>query len=291
MKSFTTKFACVAAVASLALAGSASAQLIGYEGFAGYTAGELGGQVGAGSIGFSESSWAVGSNKTVDLVGLDYTDGSGNALVTSGGSVRSQGDWNRAHRGLTAAFPTSVPGGGKIWTSYLFRANGANDGGPFQVRFYGAGGWDGGNKVSFDVVSNSPSFQHKVQPFVWFSSGTEGGTFRPNVTGVNLIVAEYTLDDSNAPGNQGAINLYLNPTIGGASPVDVPVATMTNIGGLDTLDRLSFAGNNASAWEGSWDEIRWGSTFASVTPVIPEPTTFAAIGALGAIALKRRVRR
>jgi hypothetical protein len=279
---------CAAAVVSAS--SSAQAQLIGYEGFNGYAAGELGGQVGVGSVGFSETSWATGSNKTVDLLGLDYADGNGNQLVTSGGSIRSQGDWNRAHRGLTTAFPTSVPGGGKIWASYLFRANGNNDGGPFQVRFYGQGGWDGGNKVSFDVVSNGPAFQHQAQPFVWFGNGNEGGAFRPNITGVNLIVAEYTLDDSGAAGNQGSINLYVNPIIGGAVPVDVPVSSMTNIGGLDPLDRLSIAGNNAGPWEGSWDEIRWGTSFASVTPVIPEPTTIAVMGAGAMLVLRRRAR-
>jgi hypothetical protein len=78
--------------------------------------------------------------------------------------------------------------------------------------------------------------------------------------------------------------LYVNPTPGAAQP-GTPSATMTyNIGNQKGLGLNTFNGAYAT-----FDEIRGGTTWASVTPV-PEPSTFALVGlfALFPLLIRRR---
>jgi hypothetical protein len=296
--------AIISAAAMLAVAGSAQANLLVYEGFAGYggVGSDIAGQAGSTAIGFGEAAWSGSGggglgNKNLDADTLTYTDANGSALVVSAGSARSNGTWNRLHRGLGAGNDNlfaSKPGGGSVWVSYLFRPNGAPDGGPNQVRFYGAGGWDSNDKVSFDVVSESPAFRHQVQSFVWAVSGTRGGgaLFRANqpvTSEANLIVAQYILDDSDVAGNQSAVYMWINPLIGGLDPDTMAASSsLTGLGGMGGINRLSIAADANGDFQVNWDEIRVGTSFSSVTPVIPEPASIAVLGAVAAMALRRR---
>lgn len=297
-------YAVLGAATIAAVAGSAQASLLVYEGFAGYgnVGSDIAGQSGSTAIGFGEAAWSGSGggglgNKNLDANTLTYTDANGSALVVSPGSARSNGTWNRLHRGLGAGNDNlfaSKPGGGSVWVSYLFRPNGAPDGGPNQVRFYGAGGWDSNDKVSFDVVSEAPAFRHQVQSFVWAVSGTRSGgpLFRPNLpvsSEANLIVAQYVLDDSDLPGNQSAVYMWVNPLIGGLDPDTAAASSvLTGLGGMGGINRLSIAADANGDFQVNWDEIRVGTSFGSVTPVVPEPATLAVLGGLAALALRRR---
>jgi hypothetical protein len=278
------------------MAGSAHANLVGYEGFGGYSPGELAAQATGSAIGFNEAAWSTNggggnSGKVVVADGLTYTNGG--TLVTTPGHLRSNGGFARAHRGLTTPFSPAAPGGGEMWLSYLFRADGPADGDGNQVRFYTSGGGFDGQVISVDVPSIQVApgtFRHKVRPRAWFVDGPDGGTAKfSNPNGdVDLIVMQYVLDDSDAPGNQGAIRVWVDPVIGGAAPDAASAdSTMTGLGGFDAMDRLSFFSPNSGDFQVSWDEIRWGSTFSSVTPV-PEPASLVALGAIGAMGLLRR---
>ena len=89
--------------------------------------------------------------------------------------------------------------------------------------------------------------------------------------------------------------LYVNPTAGLVNPGIVSVGTYTyNTGNLIGLGVYS----NSATTSSVFDEIRVGSSYASVAPAasaIPEPSTYAVVAGVFAIGIatwkKRRQRR
>jgi hypothetical protein len=87
-------------------------------------------------------------------------------------------------------------------------------------------------------------------------------------------------------------NLWINPTATTFGTVSAPTATLTAVGGTDlaSINQFIIRGANGSP-AGEIDELRVGSSWASVTPVaVPEPAS-AVLGAFGLLALLRRRRR
>ncbi len=91
--------------------------------------------------------------------------------------------------------------------------------------------------------------------------------------------------------------LWINPSAATFAAVAAPSATLTSTGGTDIASLNSFLIRGASGSPGgTMDELRIGSTWASVTPAapIPEPSTYAALfGALvlGVALVRRRSKR
>jgi hypothetical protein len=277
--------------AVLGVSGTAGATLLGYEGFDGYTVGAaMTGQSGSGNIGFAPAStWGGGGAKhVVQATGLNYTNGM--PLVTSGGSILSVGFANDT-RPLAAALPTTSATGGELWVSYLFQS-GPNREDANLVRFY-AGGDQDGQRIDINVVREWPSLNPQVNVGAWFNNSPGGGTPLFNPPGsVDLIVLQYVLDDSNTPGNQGVMYAYVNPVIGGAQPSIASAAvTFAGQGGFDSPDALRFFSPGGGDFAVVRDELRWGTSFASVTPVIPEPTALGLLAIAGGslAAVRRRI--
>lgn len=107
--------------------------------------------------------------------------------------------------------------------------------------------------------------------------------------GVHLIIGKL---DFNVSGSNDSITLWVNPTdVSGGEGSLTPYLTVGGVNltstGLNTI--RPFAGQTSdtfNAVNGNFDEIRVGSSFASV---IPEPST-ALLGGLGLLALLRRRR-
>ncbi len=282
--------------AILGCASVAHAALLGYEGFEGYTVGApIGGQAGTGNVGFAAGSDWTGALHIAQASSLSYTNGG--TLVTTGGSIISNQTGGQTNtRPLAAPIATTSTTGGEFWASYLFQ------GGPVTqdagiVRFYYGPSGEDGQRIDLNVVRGWPdTTELSVEPAAYFGGGLSArGKFADSDDGTHvntfLLVLQYVLEDPNVGGGQGVMRAYVNPVIGGAAPdVSSAVASFSGFGGFDNPDtmRLWTPGEGSNAI--IRDEIRWGTTFADVTPTIPEPASLAivALAAAGLVAVRRR---
>jgi PEP-CTERM motif len=107
--------------------------------------------------------------------------------------------------------------------------------------------------------------------------------------GVHLVVLKFEFD----PNNPDVVSVYLDPTNsveGDWTPAaSLSVATSNlAISHQSAYTHFSFTGNDQAP--GAIDEIRWGDTFADVTPFVPEPATLtlAGLSAIGILLSRRR---
>lgn len=268
--------------------GNAGAALVGYEGFEGYTIGASPTlQSGTGNMGFS-GAYSNSNGHTVQAGTLSYTNGG--TLITSPGSLKSTG-FGQVTRPLATSLATNTMTGEELWVAYLFKS-GPNREDANIVRFYyGPSGVDG-QRIDLNAPRGFPdTTQQAVNVGAWFNNSPNGGGALFNPVGqVDLLVLQYTLDDANTAGNQGVMRAYVNPTIGGAAPaIGTEAVSFTGLGGFDSPDNLRLFSFGGGDYAVTWDELRWGTSFADVTPVIPEPTTFVLLGSSGlALAASRR---
>ena len=115
-------------------------------------------------------------------------------------------------------------------------------------------------------------------------------TIQADVT--TLMVGRYGFNGADSSFHFWALSDPAAVTLGGA---DLSLATATSsITGVaaTAIDFRSFKAylNNGSANSMAMDEIRFGTSFADVTPAsaVPEPTALAALGAAGLLLLRRR---
>jgi hypothetical protein len=83
------------------------------------------------------------------------------------------------------------------------------------------------------------------------------------------------------------MTVWLDPTLGAGNP-----AGGVSINNID-LQFESLALSDYASDSSAWDEIRWGTTFNSVTIApVPEPSTFAlaSLGGLAVLFLRKRTR-
>lgn len=104
-------------------------------------------------------------------------------------------------------------------------------------------------------------------------------------TNVNLFVLKF---DLSATSNTDSVTVWRNPAMSGADPL-TGGQTLT---GFDmTFDRTSlarFGGDGTSTTDITADEIRFGDSFAAVTP-IPEPSSALLLLTAGlGLAIRRR---
>ena len=251
-------------VASSALA--ARADTIAYEGFSYAPGSSLNGQDGGtGWVG----SWFTpgGLDSTITATGLSFGDlqVAGGAATTAGFQPPNQGS-SVSFFERSLATPLGADGT-TVYLSFLLQPNAG-------AGFYG--GINFGNV--FIGVSGNQAFY-----------GLEGPTNDLSLSSVPVVQGQpvlLVLEAQFEPGND-LLSLFVNPTPGQAQPA-TPSATKNN---LDVGTVTSVVINNYGGF--TTDEIRIGSTFASVTPAaVPEPTCgWVLVAGLASMAgLKRRLR-
>lgn len=170
-----------------------------------------------------------------------------------------------------------------IYQSFLvdFGNQGTDD--PTQFGKRGVEWWNGGIGDSFKAVDLFVNHFNGTNEFtleVTTPSGSQsallngGGLNLENMSGTHLVVMKFDFDPTLAD----VVSMYLDPTDSiesnwtPAAVVSAPNSDLiiTHHGGLANFT-FSGGGHNP----GSFDEVRWGETFADVTPFVPEPGTWA----------------
>jgi hypothetical protein len=109
---------------------------------------------------------------------------------------------------------------------------------------------------------------------------------------VIFLVGSYTFNTST--GSDDVAQLWVNPSSTSFGAGSAPTSTLTDSANTDLgANILSFVLADRSAAEpsaGAIDELRIGTSWADVTPPVPEPTTLV-LGGLGAVSLGFFMRR
>lgn len=291
IKSFTP----LLALAGLALScASANAAAVIYEPFSQDTSSTiiLNGKAGGTGLSGNWTSTTGGSAvnvvnpPTLDYGGLDNSGGQAN--LTSSGSTS-------AYITTTSALSTAglLDDGATLWFSYVFQKT-ANGGSNEQSGF--AFGTD---RVT--PAFNGLNMQNSGSGFGVFTNGSAvvasswaGGARTGGAGGNNtLTLSEPTLVIGRIVwGATVTDNEVLTIWTRALDDIDTAPSTGGSVrtsGPLDqsAFDTISFGQRNSGGIQ-TYDEIRFGASFASVSP-IPEPTT-ALLGGLGLLALLRRRR-
>ncbi len=251
-----------------------------------YTVGGVAGQNPA-TLGHN-AAWANGSTNSpqITATGLTYSNASG-TLNTAGGALVTNNSNTRTGRTLTSPI-TNATTSTTLYVSFLlkletvgtinYRAFELNNG-PFAAM-------DANRTLQLGHGSNNTDFGANSQTIFGLRLLNNNSLFinlGAADTNVNLFVMRFDLSSTD---NSDSITVWRNPSMGGAEPG-------TNNGTLNTFnmafDRTAlakfgtFIDTNVTG-----DELRFGDSFASVTP-IPEPSTGILAGFAGlALALRRR---
>ena len=270
----TVAFAAV--LAGCASAEHARAELLSYEPF-NYAAGTaVVGQGAGGSSGFL-TPWTPGgfnaSQSNNFLVGAGSLQH--NNLATTGGRLTS-GPTN-VISGITRDL--AVPLGAQSTTryvSFLVEPNAPLHQGAFNgffgLTFESAGepefyaGKPGGGAIGNYVIENRGGDGQSVSNFLT----------TPGQTALLVVKAEFTAAGADR------MTLYVNPTPGMPEPTSASAfkgdANFGSAHGLTVYSTGSF----------SLDEIRVGTTYADVTPAVPEPAAVALAASVAATFVRRR---
>jgi hypothetical protein len=244
-----TMNATVSVLLSCIMVGSkTSAALTAYEPF-NYTnvGGDLNGQSGGGSLGFTDAwsgntSYNIGNGSLPSPVLPFPTSGNDMTTVAFGGN-----------RDIVRTLTTPLGADNTpAYVSFLMRPEGILHQGAF----------DGWFSVSLrgshqtNVVMGSNDFYYLEV------SGTSSATTTTAVVGqTNLFVLRFDFTEGVDP-----VRLYINPQPGAPEPA---VANVSQINlDVDAINLIDLTGSGAN----SIDEIRIGTTYADVTP-LPEPST------------------
>lgn len=269
-----------AGAAILGFSGSLNAQAI-YDGFD-YTSGQaLAAQ--NGGDGFSGAWASPGGAVTATIVsGLGF----GTNLSTSGNAVQiiNSGANSWGASSIVARAVSSAPGA-TYWQSYL--ANITDFGSGFNMQGVGSGSGEFATGVT---VSNYGSNSAAIR-----SGGGDGGFGAALSSGTTyLTIAQYSGSGINAwvftqagfdnwvsnGSTEGSLSTYAFSN--GSRSGDASFSGTLVLGGYSTGGAITVV----------FDEIRFGSSLAEVTPsAIPEPSSFAALAGvamLGSAAMRRR---
>lgn len=282
------------ALAALHLALPARATLLAYEGFD-YPAGaNLVGQTGG--FGFSTAWGSSAGIQRIDHPGLSYP-----GLITSGGHLYLEGTSAGnalLFRDLTVGHGTE---GTTVWISFMHQRTGpvggdAGPGGnPSYLRPINLALFEGGSeRLALGEGTRSVGTASAPDTDVWglVVSGnvniaaTTWTTASLAVESLALVRIDY------GPGDVDTAYMWINPSLGAEPDI---ASAMAAANGNFAFNRIRpFAGNPSAAagnlgGQGTMDEIRIGTTWASV---VPEPSTMALFTlGLGSLLLARARRR
>ena len=234
----------------------------GGSGFAGPWGG-LGGRVAAGSL----------------------SDPSG-LLATSGNHIEDDNPFDVFVPQRKLAGVVGTPGT-ELWLGFLLRRD-RDEPGWFGLRLWrqsGPGEGEGGAYFIGEPGSGAANGTWGVgRPVDDTSFLSSGVPFVPNQTA--FLVARVQFTAANDP-----ITLFVNPTPG-VEPTGGVTYTGTDFQPfLEPTLFVDASNNGATNVVFSFDELRFGSSYAEVAPLVPEPSSALALPALAAIGLARRRRR
>ena len=279
---------------------------------------------GTGGTGWG-SAWNSKSDTTTVVLSqvlagsLGYTDGSGNTLSTSGGSLVSStvnGTAAQPQRALSSTFGTlaaaNTTAAGTLWMSYLWQGLNTTGSGSGLYRqatmmfITGAtsGAGTGSERLDIGMPNISAANQATILPNVslWSSGGIAGqtvlaasplqSTVAANNGYTTFVLVEMIMDNTSTTAD--TMYVWLNPTLTGATPVGSPNLTYAGQD-LSVLNGIRIQSGNLNPTFGSVggaqqvDEINFGYTPLDVEAV-PEPASMAlvALSGLALLALKRK---
>ncbi|HEY9247551.1 MAG TPA: PEP-CTERM sorting domain-containing protein [Rariglobus sp.] len=291
-------------VAGLGLTSLCPASLLIYEGF-NYTAGNTLSTIkpNASTVGFNTSVAYAGTgvaNYTVQASSLSF-----GALQTTGGSVSFGTGTSVASGKLTLASPYT----GTLWSSYLVslttQGSGAGEGALLRISSNTANVGE-----RFNSFADSRTNSTNVAVGYDATSTATGNSLTLLTT--YIIISKFTNVgtglSAGTPGQSSTWALteaqFANFLLGGATESYLNSATITGTSagisarGSDasvTTSTYSLATDSYAALvsvndTGTFDELRYGTTLADVTP-IPEPATVGLVAGIGILLLAARRKR
>lgn len=263
----------------LAVASQSRAAIIAYDGFESYTTGAaLVGQ-GSGGTGWP-TDWAGLTNPQVSSASLTYSSGT----VSHNGGSKAMGVTNTNNNSLLSrSFAAQT---GTVYFSFLVRVpTNADWTGNEFFQFFVSDDTDNSNSGAIgDMNTGGSGFQARVT-----SNGTTNTTGSNSVYNLNqtyLLVGKFSKSGVNAS-NYDTMDLFVNPT-----SLTEPVTPTSTTGSNSLISSVTHFGlRTLNITDGDsflFDEVRVGSSFASV--VVPEPGSCVLLG-LGTLSLLLRRRR
>ena len=260
---------------SACLLSPATAQYLSKEPFAAYAAGSELHAAGTATVPGYTGVWTdmdFGDAEPVVTSGsLIYGNalyaGSSGDRVTKGSDtgVVAAGNSGRVSRLLDSSLSVGDATTGTRYLSWLFRTgneNAAANANTYQTLALYNGNTADANR-NFDAGIAGGDFATGNYAFRAKNSASFVGNLgvAPNAN-VHLLVAKFSLSSSS---NSDSVTLWIDPALGG----NEPAGGVTRSGFNLQFDRLALSdyASNSSAW----DEIRWGTTFDSVTVLPAQP--------------------
>ncbi len=256
------------AVAAIFAAGALHADPVIYEAFAGAT-GDLNGQAaGTGLTGNWSTSW------TINVVSGNLLPGngvltSGNHALTDGGGYGQA--W--ADPGTTLSGTGLLAGGVDLWFSALVRS--VSNGSTYLS--LGTGAADGYDRIGDNDTGSGVGVKLSggtIQAHGWKGYGIGGGAVRGGQAaisdGVHLVVGKITWGADSS--SSATVSIYLpgNDLVLPATATSTITTDM--VVDPSTFNTISFVGNGGTAIP-EIDEIRFGASYANVTPAAPADNT------------------
>lgn len=278
MKSKLGNLASVAAIVLIAPVVSQAA-LTSYEPFSAYTVPAQLPSAGNPTVAGYTGSWVgtdFGTQRPGTLSGsLNYSDplylpstGDRVGVPSNTGGDTPGAASGRAYRMLDSSLIVTSSTTGTRYLSFLFQRGTGTGSNIYQTLALGNAASLDSNR-HFDIgVNASTQYNFGVNNI----AGTGQDYFSTLVntdTNVHLFVVKFTLSAANL---SDSVTVWLDPVLGG---VGDPVGGTTVSGRNLTWDRLALSDYDDNS--AAWDEIRWGTTFNSVT-LVPEPSSLALIG-------------
>ena len=271
--------------------GSCYGDLVVYESFS-QTPGDLDGQ--AGGTGLNSWNATTGTNavSVVNPPTLTYGDldnAGGQANVPSSASTSA---WVTTTSAL--ADNNLLDDGATLWFSYMFEkasGGGSNEWAGFAfgtdnlaAAFNGVNMTNGGNGVGVATRNDA------VNVATWLGGGNAAQGSGLSITYGESALVVGKIEWGGTVGDDETITIYTPSTtdLGTIGP-----GVSKTVTGFDQtlLDTISFTQRNSGGTQ-IYDEIRFGDTYAAVTPftVVPEPSSLSLLGLTGLMMIHRRRR-
>lgn len=296
MKPSYALIALIGLAATAAVTPSAKAVLIAYENF-NTTAGtnNIAGSSGTGSSGFSNNWTTVTSSDSIggNIINPGYTysdiQTAGNRAQVFNAAATPDGSATFFYRNLSNPFEVAPASTGTVWLSFMIQGTSAT-GSLASIGLYSTVDPTLNTEgVQIGTVGSNSNYRVASRTM---SLGGSGGVVTSSTVASELsfMVLKYTINTAGAE----SLSLWINPTNfdGTEGSLGSVAASSSDFGnpGYTGVRSIGFGSsfvNTGSATLGV-DEIRIGTTLASVTP-IPEPSALALIGVavFGFAALRR----